>query len=122
MVTIDEFKRELAERNYKPLTKQEFKVLNESPEAKGTGIKVVSRGKDSFKTFITYILVLIIIGIAVFLYLVYDGRLSPVTDLVCGNVTIPSCPSNPVSNECGDCILNCTMPSIITIKYQNTSE
>jgi hypothetical protein len=123
MTGIDDFTKELRERDFN-LSKADIKYANESPEAKAAGVRIVPTKKDKFKNWLLVILIgfLIVSGIAV--YMMYKGKLQPISNLMCGNVTCEKTECQ-ACQECSPCVCSvnqsCSFPSTLNINLRNSS-
>lgn len=123
MGTIDEFKKGLDERVSEGISKVDIKYVNESPEAKATGIKIVRRNTDNIKTIFAVGFVVLVICASIVTYLAYYDKLNLV-NLVCPAPDIPECPQSPdvtcPSLTCPNVQLNVTCAPVIKIQGNST--
>jgi len=107
--TIEEFQKELRERKFKPFTKEEIKARNETPEAKATNTKVVTRSGDRWKTVGAWAFIIFAVSVAVFVWLIYTERVN-IASVVCPTVECTEVILNEVGCPENICKLECDCP------------
>jgi len=108
------------------VSKSDIKYVNESPEAKATGVKLVRRSSDRIKSIFAFCFIVLVICAAILTYLAYNNQLNLV-NLVCPaspDIEIPSCPANPSCPKAPDCnpqiYLNTTCSPITQVFTNST--
>lgn len=125
LLSIDEFRQELKKREDKGVTKEDRRYINESPEAKQTGVKLVTRATDNLKTIIILTLIVFCVSLLALIFMAYTGKLNfvdvqlPIIPACPAPVACPAIPDIPACPSCPACTAQCNFPSELKVNLYN---